>query len=148
MIALACDHGGFRLKEDIANHLKEKGIDFYDYGTYDESSVDYPSVVARPCKDIEDGKASCGIFICGTGVGISIAANKHKGIRAACVTESFSAALAREHNDANVLCLGGRILQGEYAFSIVDTFLSTEFSYGERHINRINLITKIEEDQI
>lgn len=147
MIALASDHGGFILKGEIAEYLKSRGIEFHDYGTYSESSVDYPSVIKRPCEDIKAGKVSKGIFICGTGIGISMAANKYNGIRAACTTEVFSAKLAREHNDANVLCLGGRILSGEYAFSIVDAFLTTEFSNGERHINRIKQLSNIEESQ-
>jgi len=145
MIALAGDHGGFALKEAIAAYLKDNDIEYYDYGTYDEVSCDYPTVVKVPCEAIRQGKASKGIFICGTGVGISIAANKYNGIRAAHVSEAFSAKLAREHNDANVLCLGGRILSSEYAFNIVDVFLTTEFSYAERHIKRIDQLKEIEE---
>ena len=147
MIALAADHGGFSLKEEIANYLKDKRILFHDYGTYNESSINYPEVVKEPCEAIVKGKADKGIFVCGTGIGISIAANKYNGIRAACVTEAFSAALSREHNDANVLCLGGRILSPAYAFSIIDAFLDTEFSFGERHQQRIDMITMIEESQ-
>ena len=147
MIALASDHGGFALKGEIALFLKNNDIDFYDYGTYNEDSVDYPTVILDACSDIVSEKMDKGIFICGTGVGISIAANKHNGIRAACVTEAFSASLAREHNNCNVLCLGGRIVSSEYAFSIVKAFLTTEFSEGERHIKRINLIEEIEKKQ-
>lgn len=147
MLALASDHGGFQLKEGVAGYLGRKGIAFHDYGTYTEKSVDYPSVIKEACMDIQAGRADMGIFICGTGVGISIAANKYNGIRAACVSEAFSAALAREHNDANVLCLGGRILASEYAFSIIDAFLNTGFSGGERHILRIAGIKAIEESQ-
>ena len=147
MIALASDHGGFLLKQAISNYLKEQNIAFFDYGTYDEASVDYPVMVSQPCSDIQTQKVDKGIFVCGTGIGISIAANKHNGIRAACVSESYSAKLAREHNDANVLCLGGRVISSEYALSIVEIFLSTEFSGVPRHKDRIAQITKIEESQ-
>ncbi len=144
MIALVSDHGGFQLKEEIRKYLSDAGIAYHDYGIYENKPVDYPLVVAEPCADILSGKIEAGIFVCGTGIGISIAANKHRGIRAACVTEAFSAKLAREHNDANVLCLGGRILAPDYAFELVDVFLKTPFSNGERHIGRIREISDLE----
>lgn len=144
MIALVSDHGGFELKEQIRAHLEERNIQYHDYGIYRNESADYPIVVREPCEDIRAGRAEFGIFLCGTGIGISIAANKHKDIRAAVVSEPFSAKLSREHNDANVLCMGGRVVAPEYAFSIIDAFLSTPFSQGERHIRRIEEIAEIE----
>ena len=144
MIALSCDHGGYLLKEIVREYFIRMKIDFCDYGVYEELPTDYPLVVKSPCEDILNGKIEKGIFFCGTGIGVSIAANKHKGIRAACVTESYSAQLAREHNDANVLCLGGRILSGDYALSILEAFLNTPFSNDERHIKRIKMIAEIE----
>jgi len=147
MIALASDHAGFPLKEEVKKYFETKGIAYKDYGTYNEDSVDYPVIVSYPCLDIQKGSADKGIFICGTGIGGSIAANKFNGIRAACVSEPFSARLTREHNDANVLCLGGRILSSEYALCIIDAFLNTEFSNDARHIKRINELKDIEESQ-
>jgi len=109
-IALACDHGGFRLKEVIKAYLEELGIEYVDYGAYSEESVDYPDFARKAAKGIVNGEADRGIFVCGTGIGISIAANKVKGIRAALCYNIFAAEMSRRHNDANVLCLGGRVL--------------------------------------
>lgn len=136
MIAIGCDHGGFELKGHIMEHLKEKGIEFKDYGTYSEASVDYPDCAKPVCEAVQNGTAERGILICGTGIGISIAANKYKGIRAALCSDVYSAKMSKQHNNANIICLGGRVTGRELAFMIVDTWLETEFE-GGRHKNRI-----------
>lgn len=146
MIAIGCDHGGFELKEHIIKHLEDKGVEFKDYGTYSEDSVDYPDYAKKVCTAIIEGEADKGILICGTGIGISIAANKHKGIRAALCSDVYSTKMTRMHNDANVICLGGRVTGRELAFMIVDTWLDTEFE-GGRHAMRIAKIHDIEEMQ-
>ena len=143
MIAIGCDHGGFELKEHIKKHLDEIGEEFKDYGTYSEERVDYPDCAAPVCKAIQDKTADKGILICGTGIGISIAANKHKGIRAALCSDVYSAKMTKQHNNANIICLGGRVTGRELAFMIVDTWLATEFE-GGRHEARIEKIHKIE----
>lgn len=140
MIAIACDHGGFELKGEIRKYLDEKGIEYLDLGCDSTKSVDYPEYARKVCKEITEGRAEKGILICGTGIGISIAANKVKGIRCALCTDCFMAEATRLHNDANVLALGGRVVGPGLALKIVDTFLNTEFSNDERHIRRINLI--------
>ena len=145
-IALACDHGGFHLKEVIKSFLKELSIEYIDYGTYSEESVDYPDFAYRAAKAIVEGEADRGIFICGTGIGISIAANKVKGIRAALCYNVYAAEMSRRHNDANVLCLGGRVLGSELAKRIVKAWLETPFE-GGRHKRRIDKISKIENDE-
>ena len=140
MIALGCDHGGFELKQEVIQYLKANQIEDKDYGCYDTASVDYPVYARKVAKAILDGEAEKGILICGTGIGISIAANRIKGIRAALCSDCFSAQATREHNDANILCMGGRVVGAGLAIKIVDTFLHTEFSNDERHIRRIDLI--------
>ena len=145
MIAIGCDHGGFELKEHIKKHLDEIGEEYKDYGTYSEESVDYPDCAAPVCKAIQDKTADKGILICGTGIGISIAANKHKGIRAALCSDVYSAKMTKQHNNANIICLGGRVTGRELAFMIVDTWLNTEFE-GGRHEARIEKIHKIESE--
>ncbi|HIR88716.1 MAG TPA: ribose 5-phosphate isomerase B [Candidatus Fimimorpha faecalis] len=140
MIALGCDHGGFELKQEVIQYLKANQIEYKDYGCYDTASVDYPVYARKVAKAILDGEAEKGILICGTGIGISIAANRIKGIRAALCSDCFSAQATREHNDANILCMGGRVVGAGLAIKIVDTFLHTEFSNDERHIRRIDLI--------
>ncbi len=145
-VALACDHGGFRLKEVIKDYLEELGIEYVDYGTYSEESVDYPDFACKAAKGIVNGEADRGIFICGTGIGISIAANKVKGIRAALCYNIFAAEMSRRHNNANVLCLGGRVLGDELAKAIVKVWLATPFD-GGRHERRVNKISKIEEKE-
>ncbi|SRR5699024_5052578 len=140
MIALGCDHGGFELKQEVIQYLKANQIEYKDYGCYDTASVDYPVYARKVAKVILDGEAEKGILICGTGIGISIAANRIKGIRAALCSDCFSAQATREHNDANILCMGGRVVGAGLAIKIVDTFLHTEFSNDERHIRRIDLI--------
>lgn len=140
MLAIACDHGGYELKLEILKHLKERGVKYIDYGCDSTASVDYPVYARKVTKAIKDGTCENGILICGTGIGISIAANKVPGIRAALCTDCFSAEATRLHNDANVLCMGGRVVGPGLAIKIVDTFLDTPFSNDERHIRRINLI--------
>lgn len=140
MIALGSDQGGFELKQEIIKHLNERGLEFKDFGSYDTKSVDYPEYAKKVCKAINDGECDRGILVCGTGIGISITANKIKGIRAALCTDCFMAEATRLHNDANVLALGGRVVGPGLALKIVDTFLDTPFSNEERHIRRINAI--------
>jgi ribose 5-phosphate isomerase B len=140
MIALGCDHGGYSLKQEIIAYLDKEGLEYKDYGCYDYKAVDYPVYAKKVTEAIVSGECEKGILICGTGIGISIAANKVKGIRAALCSDCFSAEATRLHNDANVLALGGRVLGGGLAVKIVDTFLNTEFSGEERHINRISQI--------
>ena len=140
MIALGCDHGGYELKQEIKKYLDEKGIEYKDYGCDSLDSVDYPVYAKKVAHAILDGECEKGILICGTGIGISITANKFKGIRAAVCTDCFTAEATRLHNDANILALGGRVVGPGLALKIVDTFLNTPFSNDERHIRRINQI--------
>ena len=140
MIAIGCDHGGFDLKQEIMDYLKENSIDYKDFGTYTSDSVDYPDYASAVTKAVLDGTCEKGILICGTGIGISISANKHPGIRCALCHDCFSAEATRLHNDANVLALGGRVVGPGHALKIVDTFLSTPFSNDERHQRRIRKI--------
>ena len=142
MIALGCDQGGFALKQEIMAHLKGRGLEFKDYGSYDEQSVDYPIYAKKVAEAILSGECDKGIIICGTGIGISIAANKYEGIRAALCTDCFMAEATRLHNDANILAMGGRVVGAGLAIKMVDTFLDTPFSNEERHIRRINMIEK------
>lgn len=143
MIAIGADHGGFELKTHIINHLKEKGIKVKDFGCFDEKSVDYPDISKLVCDAIISGECENGILVCGTGIGISIAANKIKGIRAAHCHDVYSAEMTKRHNNANVICMGGRVIGRELAFMIVDTWLKTEFE-GGRHQTRIDKIHALE----
>ena len=138
MIALGSDHGGYELKEEIKKHLDERGLAYKDYGTDSPASTDYPIYAKRVAHAILDGECDKGILICGTGIGISITANKFKGIRAALCTDCFMAEATRLHNDANILAFGARVVGPGLALKIVDTFLDTPFSGDERHIRRIN----------
>lgn len=140
MIALGCDHGGFELKQEIIKHLKDKGVPYKDYGTYTEDSCDYPVYAKKVAEAVLSKECEFGILICGTGIGISIAANRMKGIRAALCHDCFSAEATRLHNDANILAMGGRVIGPGHALKILDTFLNTPFSKDERHVRRINLI--------
>ncbi len=140
MIALGSDHGGYGLKQEIIKYLEEKGIAYKDYGCYDESPCDYPVFGKKAARAVASGECEKGILICGTGIGISIAANKIKGIRAALCHDVFSAKATREHNDANMLAMGARVVGPGLALMIVDTFLNTEFSNAERHQNRIDML--------
>lgn len=146
MIALGCDHGGFELMQYVKEHLKKRKIQFMDFGCASMEAVDYPDYARIVSESIQKGECDKGILICGTGIGISIAANKMKGIRAALCSDCFSAEASRQHNDANVLALGGRVLGRGLALKIVDAFLDTPFSGEERHVKRIEKISKIEED--
>ena len=140
MIAIGSDHAGFEYKERLKKLLDEIGKPYQDFGTTSPDSVDYPDIAHTVSKAVASGKCVQGILICGTGIGMSIVANKHKGIRAAACESPASAKLSREHNDANILCFGARIISWETATEIVKTFLSTPFSGGERHMYRIDKI--------
>lgn len=140
MIALGCDQAGYDLKQEVIKYLEDKKIPYKDYGCYSTDSVDYPIYARKVGKAIQDGECEKGILICGTGIGISIAANKMKGIRAALCTDCFCAEATRQHNDANILAMGGRVVGPGLAVKIVDTFLNTEFSHAERHQRRIDMI--------
>lgn len=140
MLAIGCDHGGYGLKLEIIEHLQKRGIDFKDFGCNSEEAVDYPVYARAVANAVINKECEYGILICGTGIGISIAANKMKGIRAALCGDCFSAEATRLHNDANILALGARVTGAGLAVKIVDTFLDTPFSDEERHKNRISLI--------
>lgn len=140
MIAIGSDHGGFELKKEIMAHLDARGLEYKDFGTYSDASCDYPVYGKAVAKAVASGECERGIIICGTGIGISITANKVHGIRAALCGDCFSAEATRQHNDANVLALGARVVGPGLALKIVDTFLDTPFSNGERHIRRIEMI--------
>lgn len=147
MLAIGSDHGGFELKQKIIQHLDERGIVYKDYGTYEAKSVDYPDIAKTVCAAIKTGECDKGILICGTGIGISIAANKISGIRAALCNDSFSAKMAKQHNNANVLCMGGRVIGSELANMIVDTWYDETFQ-GGRHQVRLNKISALEQKEI
>ncbi len=140
MIAIGSDHGGFELKKEIIEHLKNKNIEVKDLGTYSEDAVDYPDYGHAVAKAILDGTCEQGIVICGTGIGISISANKIPGIRCALCHDCFSAEATKLHNDSNILALGARVVGPGLALKIVDTFLETPFSGDERHTRRISKI--------
>ncbi|MGB8454840.1 MAG: ribose 5-phosphate isomerase B [Anaerocolumna sp.] len=140
MIAIGCDHGGYELKKEVMDHLKERHIEYKDFGTYTKESCDYPVYAKKVADAVLSKECELGILICGTGIGISIAANKIKGIRAALCHDCFSAEATKSHNDANILAMGARVVGPGLALKIVDTFLDTPFSKDERHIRRINLI--------
>ena len=140
MIALGSDHGGYLLKQAVMKHLDERGIEYKDFGCYSDASCDYPDYARPVANAVVGGECEFGILICGTGIGISIAANKIKGVRAALCTDCFCAEATRLHNNANILALGGRVVGDGLALKIVDTFLDTPFSAEERHIRRINKI--------
>ena len=137
MIAVGCDHAGYELKNELIRHLKDRGFEVEDLGTYSTESCDYPDYAKKVCEEVVSGRAEKGLLVCGTGIGMSIAANKVRGIRAAVLTDEFSAQATREHNDANVLCLGARVLDTERAVKLLDIFLDTPFSEGANHIRRI-----------
>ena len=137
MIAVGCDHGGFELKQEILAYLKGKGLEYRDFGCYDEKSCDYPEYAHAVAHAVAQGECERGILICGTGIGMSMAANKVPGIRAALCGDCFSAQMTREHNDANILALGARVVGPGLALKIVETFLTTAFSGEERHARRI-----------
>ncbi len=140
MIAIGSDHGGFELKEEIMEHLKKRKIEYKDFGTYTKESCDYPVYTKKVAEAVLSKECELGILICGTGIGVSIAANKIKGIRAALCHDCFSAEATKSHNDANILTMGARVVGPGLALKIVDTFLDTPFSDDERHIRRIKLL--------
>lgn len=143
MYAIGSDHGGYALKQEIMKHLSERGIAYRDYGTYSEESCDYPDYGEAVGRAVASGECERGIVVCGTGIGISIAANKVRGVRCALCGDCFSAQMAREHNDANVLALGARVLGAGLALKIVDTFLDSAFA-GGRHGRRVAKLMAIE----
>ncbi len=143
MIAIGSDHGGFALKQEVMEHLREKGVEYKDFGTYTEESCDYPEYGEAVARAVASGECTRGIAICGTGIGISIAANKVRGIRAAVCGDCYSAEMTRRHNDANILCMGARVVGSGLAMKIVDVFLETPFE-GGRHARRVAKIHEIE----
>ena len=143
MLAIGSDHGGINLKQSIKALLEERGIETKDFGTFDSSSVDYPDIAEKVAAAVVSGECETGILVCGTGIGMSIAANKIKGIRAAHVTDTYSARMAREHNNANIICLGERITGCDLALEIVKAYLDAEF-LGGRHETRVNKIMNLE----
>ena len=143
-IVIGNDHAATQMKNEIKNYVESLGYEIIDVGTNDNLTCDYPDFAFKACEKIKDGEAVLGILICGTGLGMSIAANKVSGIRAACCSDSYSARLTREHNDANVICFGARVVGIEIAKEIVKAFLTAEF-LGAHHINRLNKIKAIED---
>ncbi len=142
-IALGSDHAGLSLKREIIKHLEEKNLEIKDFGTYTEESCDYPDYAYAVAKEVSEKNYDLGVLVCGTGIGISIAANKVKGIRAAACSDTFSAHASREHNNANIIALGERVVGVGLALDIVDTFLNSNFQ-GDRHQRRVDKITEIE----
>ena len=143
-IAIACDHAALELKGEIMKHLDANGVEYVDYGTYTPDSCNYPDYAEKVCNAVYNGEQDMGILVCGTGIGMSMAANKCKGIRAALCSDTFSAKFTRLHNDANVLCMGARVLGAGLALEIVDMFINTEFE-GGRHQLRVDMITALED---
>jgi len=144
MIALACDHGGFELMKTVKAFLESGGYKYKDFGAFSQESCDYPVVAAEAARAIAGGDCDRGIFICGTGIGVSIAANKIPGIRAALCTGVYMAEMARNHNDANVLALGGRVIGSDLAIEIVKVFLSASFSTEEKHHRRVDMLNGLD----
>lgn len=142
-IAIGCDHGGLEHKNSIVENLKERGFDVTDFGIYENTPIDYPDMALKVAKSVVSGENELGILVCGTGIGMSLAANKVKGIRAAVCSDHFSAKYTRLHNNSNILCLGGRVIGIGTALELVDLFVDTEFE-GGRHQKRIDKITEIE----
>ncbi len=143
-IAIGCDHGGFELKTVIIDHLTQQGKSICDFGAYDCVACDYPDYAVPVCEAVLSGRADYGILICGTGIGMSISANKIHGIRCALLGDVFSAKATRAHNDTNVMALGGRVTGAGHALEIVDAFLSTAFSRDQRHVDRISKAMNLE----
>lgn len=143
MIAIGCDHGGLDIKNAVIEYLKENNISFTDYGCDCAESVDYPVYAYQVATAVSSGKADRGIICCGTGIGVSMVANKVKGVRAAVVSDAFCAEMTRRHNDANILCMGGRVIDEPTAVKLADVFLNTEYE-GGRHAKRVQMITDIE----
>lgn len=144
-IAIGCDHAGFALKGGVIKHIEEKGYEVCDKGTYNTDSCNYPDIAASVSKAVASGECDLGILICGTGVGMSLTANKFKGIRAAVCSDTFSARYTRMHNDANILCFGERVVGPGLAVELVDAFLDSKFE-GGRHQIRVDMMKKIEDE--
>ncbi len=142
-IAIGCDHGGLEHKNAIAEHLRDRGFEVEDFGIYEQKPIDYPEIALKVAKSVAEKENELGILVCGTGIGMSLAANKVKGIRAAALSEHFSAKYTRLHNNSNILCLGGRVIGVGTALELVDLFVDTEFE-GGRHQKRIDMISAIE----
>ena len=145
-IGLACDHGGFELKEELKAFLKSSGLEAIDFGTFDETSVDYPDFGILLAQKVSKGELKRGILICGTGIGMSIVANKFRGVRAALVNDLYSARCSREHNDSNILVIGGRVVGKELAKEIARVWLNTSFA-GGRHQKRLEKIEALEKEK-
>lgn len=143
-VAIGCDHGGFELKEAVREYLEACGLEYEDFGTFSTESVDYAPIAAKAARAVVEGRADCGVLVCSTGLGISMAANKVKGIRAAVCTNEFCAEMTRRHNNANILCMGGKVVDRETGLKLVEIFLNTPFD-GGRHQRRIDQIAQIEE---
>lgn len=143
-IVIGCDHAGYALKGTVTRHLEEKGYEVVDVGTDSTQSCHYPVFAHAACEKILSGECELGILICGTGIGMSMAANKHKGIRAACCSDTFSARLTREHNDANILCFGERVVGPGLALDLVDAFLGAEYLNNGNHVIRVAMLADIE----
>jgi ribose 5-phosphate isomerase B len=144
MIAIASDHGGFAMKNQLLEHLKAKGVAVVNLGCYSQDSVDYPIYAEKVGRGVADGTYERGILVCGTGIGMSIAANKIPGVRASLCADCYSAEMTRVHNDSNVLCLGGRTIGIELAKRIVDIYLAADFSQEEKHVRRVAMIQELE----
>jgi len=145
-VVIGCDHAGYHLKLQVIEHLKENGVEVIDVGTHSDASCHYPDFAHAVCVKVQNGEAPVGILVCGTGVGMSMAANKHRGIRAACCSDTFSARLTRQHNDANVLCFGERVIGAGLAMDLVDEFLNAEFM-GGKHGTRVDMFMAYENDR-
>jgi len=146
IIAMGSDHAGFEMKEYLRKELAARGLDVVDCGTYSLESVDYPDYAAKVCEIVNTGGARFGILVCATGVGIAMSANKRRGIRCALCTNEFTALMSRQHNDANVLAIGGMVIGKLLALAIAETFLRDDFSGGERHVRRIAKMMALEGD--
>ena len=143
-VVIGSDHGGFELKEVLKNHLEEKGFDVTDVGCYDTNSVDYPDIAAAACAKVTSGECVWGVLVCGTGIGISIAANKISGIRCAHVADEYSAEMTKRHNNANMLALGGRVTGPDLAKNILNAYINAEFE-GGRHSRRVEKLMALED---
>jgi ribose 5-phosphate isomerase B len=146
-VSIGCDHGGFELKEAVKNFLQNKGIAVEDFGAFSTDSIDYGPIAAKVARSVADNTSDYGILICSTGIGMSMAANKVKGIRAGLCTNAFCAEMTRRHNNANVLCMGGKIVETDQALEMVELFLNTPFE-GGRHQRRIDQIAAIESGEL
>ncbi|MBS5644187.1 MAG: ribose 5-phosphate isomerase B [Clostridiales bacterium] len=143
-IAIGADHGGVELKAEVEKYLESQGHEYRDFGAFSTAAVDYPDIAIQVAEAVKNGEADRGILICGTGIGMSIAANKVPGIRCALLSDVYSAKCTRDHNDANVMAMGARVIGPGLALEIVDAYLNKDFSNGERHVNRLKKIAEIE----